>query len=139
MVEFERHRPDNIPELAKNWLYAASKRTGISFLNADEYIKNCDKKEIHIYTITDRDALKACFCVVFHLDGKIMSLVLLGGEDVKSWRDEFVEFLFATAKKNGAVQFTMMGPLAWGKLFPELKLMSCVFGINLTNEKETVE
>jgi hypothetical protein len=130
LIEFERHRPDNLPVQCKEWLIAASKRTGISYLDVDKIIASCLTRDVQIYSMEEAGVLKACFCLNFH--NKTMNLLLLGGEDVKSWRDDLVRFLFATAKYEECTEFTMMGPLAWKRLFPEVTLRTCVFGRNLT-------
>ena len=129
--EFERHRPENLPEQAAEWLRMAAKRTEIGYIDADEYIKASGMtNDVQLYTIECDGELCAAFCLTFRETAKgiVMQLVLLGGKDVKKWRDALVEFMEATAAKFSCVWFTMMGPDAWGKLFPEIKKHVCIFG-----------
>lgn len=138
---FERRTPDNIPAQAIAWLNDTKRQTLPVDMQA--CIKNCASKNIHIYTIESGGELCACFCLLFNElpYGRVMNLVRLAGKNVSAWKDGLVKFLESTAVKEGCVDFVMMGPLAWKKLFPMLQLSTCVFKkpFNLTSKNKTIE
>lgn len=68
---------------------------------------------------------------VLHL-GKTMQLALLGGTRLADWRHDLVSFLYRLARNNKADEFTIFGRPGWGRLFPELNPVGCIFRKKLT-------
>lgn len=128
MIGFTRHLPDNVPEKAKEWLIKASQRTGINNYDVNLLIANCQLPSILIYTVDD-DELIGTFCLTIRDLGKrrILTMLLLGGVRLKIWRDDLVSFMEAIAEKHACTDFYMMGPEAYKRLFPMIKLVSCVY------------
>lgn len=94
-----------------------------------------------IYSVWGDDLLGG-FCLTLRETPRVLTMLLLGGKDLHLWRDDLVEFLQNKAKKLQCTEFYMMGPLAWGKLFPELDLVSCVYHAKpayLTEPSKTIE
>lgn len=63
--------------------------------------------------------------------GKVMTSVLLGGENFTQWKDELRQFYYETARKNGCDKFSLLGRRGFKKYFPELKEIATLFEVSL--------
>lgn len=81
-----------------------------------------------MYVVYDADATIGCFFLNYKFThvGKVMNLILLGGENFKQWESQFSSFLHALAYEKGCSEFTVMGRKGWGR-FSNLEHVACVF------------
>jgi hypothetical protein len=128
-IGFQRRRSDDLPREAYGWLKKASERSKLFKVDLDACIKSCESENVHIYTV-ESDTLIGCFIVTFKKmgDNYIMSLLLLGGIGLLKWRDDLVKFLESLSQKRGVTYFSMMGPFSRKRFFPEVTLVTCVYG-----------
>lgn len=125
--------PRSVADLSsqeQDWLIAACTRNDLIHVDFDYYKNSATAR---FYSIINDGEPIASFILLFKnvFDGPSMTLVALGGSEPRKWRDKLVDFLEATAKEKKCVEFLMVGPPAWGRLFPEIKLVACVYGKNL--------
>lgn len=66
--------------------------------------------------------------------GKVMSSILLGGDNFGDWAQDLSEFYYKTAKERECVEFNLMGRRGFKKYFPELEEVATVFRVKLTNQ-----
>lgn len=128
MIGFQRHTQETLPEKAKEWLFKASIRTGISNIDVNQIINLSNTGRVLLFSVDD-DGLIGTFCLTIRdiSDKRILTMLLLGGENLMSWRDDLVEFMEAIAQKYACHEFYMMGPKAYERMFPEISLVSCVY------------
>lgn len=144
-VEFIEWRPRyfNLPDKAKEFLYDACQRTQLSVITLEETIEQASKGKCSIYLVYKTKEHSPKFasidlvgCLTLSLRETerdlFLELPLMGGEDLRSWRDDLVDFLFQKAEQHKCTRFTMIGRKGFERLFPEMKLLCCVYGRNLT-------
>lgn len=87
-----------------------------------------------IYLVKIDDFLCGCFVLSLrqHRDRRVLQLLALGGFKIRVWRDALVDFLFDAAKKSSCTDFSMIGRRGFGKLFPEMRHVACIYGLDLT-------
>lgn len=147
MVEFIEWRPKffSLPDQAIQYIKDACERTQLSVLTPEHTIQQAREGKCRIYLIyKEKDHspkfrsidLMGCFtlCLRETAKDKFLELPLLGGRELRSWRDEFVKFLFERAAEHKCTRFTMIGRKGFERLFPEMKLLCCVYGRNLTQD-----
>lgn len=126
---------------AWDYLEEACKRTFIDIFTVDELVEEAKAGRTSIYVVTDLENIIGCFnlCIRSNHGRLYLELQLLGGKNLKLWRDELVQFLFLMAKQHGCSRFTVIGRKGFEKVFPELKLFCCVYGHNLTEGSENIQ
>lgn len=134
-VEFSRWEPPlPLHKKAYGYLQEACKRSQLSVLTAEQTIQQAQQRLASIYVVTDNHEIIGCFVLSLRLtpQDKYLELPLLAGKYLKNWRTMLVDFLFEYANYNDCTKFTMIGRKGFERLFPELKLLCCVYGRNLT-------
>lgn len=144
-VEFTLWRPRyfSLPDKAKEYLAQACRRTQISFITLEQTIEDACQGRCSVYLVYEKREHTPNFatidlvgCVTLSLrktpKDLLLELPLMGGENLRSWRDDLVEFLFQKASEHKCTRFTMIGRKGFERLFPELSLLCCVYGRNLT-------
>lgn len=116
------------------YLEKACKRSRLSVFTPEQAISQARKNLASIYLITEGQEIIGCFTLSIRTTSKdkYLELPLLGGAGIGRWRSMLVDFLFQYAEYYHCTKFTMIGRKGFEKLFPEMKLLCCVYGRNLT-------
>jgi len=119
---------------AYDYLSEACKRARLSIITPEHTIEQARKDLCLIYQVIDTNEIIGCFTLCFRTTDNdyYLELPLLAGKRLMEWRDFLVEFLFKIAADNNCTKFTMIGRKGFERLFPELSLLCCVYGRNLT-------
>jgi len=66
---------------------------------------------------------------VFYLEEQddTLEIVVLGGEDIHSWKDEFEEFMRVEMRRRGLSQICALGRGGWTKIFKKAKLIGTYY------------
>lgn len=135
-VDFVPWNPTFLPlhKRAYEFLSSACKRSRLSVFTPEDVISQAKRKQLSIYLVIVDGEIIGCFTLSLRpaRDDLYLELPLLGGKRLKEWRDELVKFLFEQAEAHECTRFTMIGRKGFEKLFPEIKLLCCVYGRNLT-------
>lgn len=119
---------------AREYLGRACARSRLSDFTPDRVIADALDGRTTVYLVTDLGDVIGCFTLSLRnlQDGRILELPLLGGVGLAKWRDNLVEILFQIAAANRCTRFSMIGRRGFERLFPELEMLCCVYGRNLT-------
>lgn len=119
---------------AYDYLKQACRRSRLAIMTPEQFIEQAKHGLTLIYIVTDTNNIIGCFTLCLKLtdNDTYLELPLLAGRGLKEWRDHLVNFLFEMAAANKCTRFTMIGRRGFEKLFPELTLLCCVYGRNLT-------
>lgn len=82
-----------------------------------------------IYQVFDKNRILGCFFIDFvnnHI-GKTMNLILLGGEEMDDWSEDFSKFLHVLAEQEDVDELTVFGRKGWGRRFPNLEHFACLY------------
>lgn len=131
-MEFRLIDPDEISEQAKKYLIDAIASTRIDLFDIDDYLDAARRKKSMIFGAFDEE-LTGCFTVEIKAakDKKVLMVSILGGKDLKLWRDNLVAFLFDIASRNKCTDFSIIGRKGFEKMFPEVKLDACIYSVKL--------
>lgn len=145
MVEFIEWRPKYfaLPDKALEFISSACAHTQLSFMTPEQTISQARQGKCSIYLVYKTKEyspkfatidLVGCLTLSLRDTGKdlFLELPLMGGENLREWRDDLVDFLFRKAEQHKCTRFSMIGRRGFERLFPELKLLCCVYGRNLT-------
>jgi hypothetical protein len=121
-------------KVAHDYLISACAHSHLAILTAEQVIKSVTEGNGTIFIVIDNAEIIGCFTLSIRTNAadKYLELPLLAGMRLKAWRDDLVAFLFSVAGANKCTKFTMIGRKGFNRLFPELKLLTCVYGRNLT-------
>lgn len=64
--------------------------------------------------------------------GRVLTSILLGGDDFGEWADELRKFYYKLAHDNECHEFSLMGRRGFKRYFPELQEIATVFRVRLT-------
>lgn len=64
---------------------------------------------------------------------KTMNLILLGGTKINLWAEDLELFLFKLAEQLRIDEFTALGRKGWGRFFPSMEHVACLYRVKLTN------
>ena len=132
MVKFELKDPASLCIQSLNFLEEACKKSQLSILTVANCLQVAREGKAFIYEIYD-EQLIGCMTLSIRESGthRYLELPLLGGRNIVLWRDDLVKFLFEQAKKHNCNKFTMIGRKGFERLFPEMRLLCCVYGRDL--------
>lgn len=134
-VEFVRWNPQfPLHKRAFDYLSEACKRSRLAIMTPEHTIRQARRAQAAIFVVTDIQEIIGCFVLTLRVSGndRYLELPLLGGKWLKGWRDILVDFLFDYAAHHDCTKFTMIGRKGFERMFPEMKLLCCVYGRNLT-------
>lgn len=119
---------------AFDYLDKACKRSRLSIMTPEHTIAQARRNQASIYLVTNGQEIIGCFTLTLRTSDKdkYLELPLLGGASIATWRDMLVDFLFSYAEYYKCTKFTMIGRKGFERMFPEMKLLCCVYGRNLT-------
>lgn len=105
--------------------------------------KSCRESPVKEYTVTDiltesalgngqivlcqDDEIRGIFYyeVAETLEGKVMNVVMLGGESVKSWAKELQDYCVSL----GYDRILFLSRKGWGKIFPDFKPVATLYSL----------
>lgn len=135
-VEFSLWKPDFLPlhRKAYDYLDKACQRSQLGILTPEDTIEQARRGRTSIYIVIEQDQIIGCFTLSLRPSSNdlYLELPLLGGERIREWRDQLVEFILALGAKHSCTKFVMIGRKGFDRIFPELTLLTCVYGRNLT-------
>lgn len=84
--------------------------------------------------IKDDTILRGCAYLTFTQQetGRVMTSVLLGGDDFHEWFRELKQFYYKLAKEQHCDEFMMMGRRGFKKFFPEMEEVATVYRFRFT-------
>lgn len=139
MVSFEEIPASDLDDQCIEWLEQAASGFGgmVSVQNCVDQSHNGIGKFI---LAKKAIKLRGVFYLTFTQQefGRVMTLLLLGGEDIAEWRDELAEFLYEFAHLHHVDQFFYMGRKGFSRLWPELEECARVYRVILKPSKETI-
>jgi hypothetical protein len=130
VVDFHRLNSESLdflPQKITEFLQSAVEAPTSDLTLADA-IAYCRAGQGDIYAITDQKLIGA----VFYLygagpKGKILDVALLGGVDLQKWKAAAQEFTVNLAKSMDCKEVWLMGPKAWGRIFPDMEAIGVVY------------
>lgn len=124
---------DKLPTKALEFLSKAVEKTNSNF-SVDAAIQQFYQGLGYIYTAYYNDRIIGCFFINFSLvsGGKILSIILMGGENTQLWFEDIEDFFSNLAKQCECFKLTLMGRRGWGKIYPSLKEEAVLYSKNLT-------
>lgn len=89
-------------------------------------------KDLFVLALNETKLLGAIHLTITQQDvGKVLTSVLLGGVDFRSWADELSKFYYNLAHQHRCDEFYYMGRAGFNRLFPELKEVARVYRLIL--------
>lgn len=85
-----------------------------------DILEDCRNGEGEIYTF-----YKGVCYLEFHPN--LMNLAVLGGDDIKEWKQEFSDFIKRLMKERGIQYLSIIGRESWGRVFKELKPLATFY------------
>lgn len=129
-VEFAHCHPDNVPYQALDYLNDACLAVE-GYCTLDMALAQARAGIGLIYCVFIDNVLGGALFINFRVVGgeKKMTLTLLGSQknQLHVWARDLVYFLRCLKKDQKATNFTVFGRKGFGKLFPELKHIACVY------------
>lgn len=115
-VDFVLTDRDALPFEALKHLQNAAKRS------QEDLWKTLTDGKVYIIK---RDKIIGCLYLEFHPD--IMNITLLGGDNIREWRDDLVDFLIGLMRKKKLSHICVLGRNGWGGLFKELQPIGMLY------------
>lgn len=118
---------DYMPVQAVKYLEAAA-LDGCGDLTASDAILQAKEGMAEIYLIYN-DKLVGCCCIMYGMgvEGKILDVALLGGENILKYRTQLRDYFIDLARKKQCKKLCVIGREGWTKIFPSLKSMGTVY------------
>lgn len=124
MTEFILISADSLTEQSKAWLQVSLDKTPNSEMNLDEIIQRSNAGEGNFYIVrSDKDI----GCVYVEWLDWCLNVVLLGGDNIKPWRNDFHDFCVRLMRERKIDTCIFIGRYGLGKLFPQFKSIGMMF------------
>lgn len=119
---------DKLPVRAIEYLYDAIRYTPASTSRLDVTLDIAKKGYGNIYLIYNGGKLTgAAYLLVYDTpQGKVVAPVLLGGDNMNIWRDDWYHFVFQFSSKIGAKKVKWIGRKGWHRAFPKSRIIGYV-------------
>lgn len=113
---------------AIQYLQDATDRTPGSVSRLDVTLDIAKKGYGNIYLIFDENTLTGVAYILVYPSprGKIVSPILVGGDNMRSWQKDFYDFIQDFARKLNAVKIRWIGRKGWMKAYPKSKVIGYV-------------
>lgn len=127
-VEFHKTTPENIPEQAIQYLDDACQAIK-GYCTVDMALGQVNAGIGLLYCVFVDNVLSGALFINFRIinGDKKMTLVLLGGVNLKIWANDLVYFLRCIKRDHGASNFSVLARHGFGRIFKELRHIACVF------------
>lgn len=122
MITFRRE--NNPTGLALEFLESSIRHTSNSQETIDSILLDAQNGLGDIY-ILERDGPIAATYLTFNQH--LLNIVLLGGIDAKSWRDDYAQFIRKIMRERGVKYLCVLGRRGWHGIFPELKPLGMLY------------
>lgn len=132
MITFQKILPEEIdylpPQVVK-YIDDAIKRTPGTTSRLDVTLDIAKKGFGNIYTIfCDGVLTGASYLLVYPTpQGKIVSPVLVGGDNMSLWLAAYYDFVYQFSHQLEAVKIRWIGRKGWVKAFPKAKVIGHIF------------
>lgn len=123
-MKIELCHPDRLPFDALTFLSEAIRRTPSNDTNLQEILRNARDGEGQIYILSNEKIVGATYIEFYP---QIMNIVLLGGEDIHSWKDQFYDFCIALIREKEINHICVVGRAGWGNIFKQLKPLGMLY------------
>ncbi len=123
----------NLPPTAIKYLQRAIDRTPGGVSKLDDMLGLAASGNAIIFLIYSGAALTgASYLIIYDTsEGRIINIVLTGGQKISLWRDDYQKFITDYAKRIGAISIRFIGRDGWGKLYPMCKRIGGIFELNI--------
>lgn len=127
------------PEALRFLELAAENFGGI--LSVTKTLQNADPiKDIFVLVLNEIKLRGAIHLTITHQDvGKVLTSVLLGGVELRSWASDLSKFYHKLAQDNECDEFYYMGRAGFHRLFPELKEVARVYRLILEKPPSNIK
>lgn len=131
MITFRKILPaaiDKLPVRAVNYLDEAIRYTPASTSRLDVTLDIAKRGYGNIYLIYDDGRLTgASYLVVYDTpQGKVVAPVLLGGDNMQRWQDDWYHFVFQFSSRIAATKVKWIGRKGWHRAFPKSRVIGYV-------------
>ncbi len=123
-MQFILTDPDDLPLEALNYLQKAIDKAQKSDVKLSNILDEARKGEGSIFVIKSDKIVGALYVQVF---SKVLNVVLLGGDNIKDWKDDYSAFIKKTLKEYNLSHLCIIGRNGWGKVFKELKPLGTIY------------
>lgn len=137
MIEFHRVMPESLEYLGGDsirYLDDAAKNSN-NYFGAYQAIEQAKRGSGHIYQVIEGKNLLGCFFFTFvenHL-GLCMTLILLGGKNLRYWAKSLSHCLYKIAETEKVDEFGYLGRKGFSRYFPELQYVASIYRKKLTS------
>lgn len=132
MITFLKVLPNEIDFLspqAVEYLQNAIDRTPASTSRLDVTIDIAKKGYGNVYLIfNDNELTGVAYILVYSsLKGKVVAPVLVGGDNMHIWQQDFFDFVNNFSMKLGADKVRWIGRKGWKKAYPKARVIGYIF------------
>lgn len=96
----------------------------IPLWNTDDILEGIMKDELQLWIAYEDEKEEVIGAVVTQImiypRGKLVNVFLLGGNNIKMWKDKMAEKIEKFAREEGALYLQAIGRRGWTPLFPEM-------------------
>lgn len=129
MTNFLRIIPDSDSDLdiaTREFLRIASETPPTSEFTVAMALEQALSGECLIYAVINPESIGA---LVLKVEGESLTVLLLGGENIKSWRDDAKAHVLKVMKQLGSKHLVIIGRIGWLKIFPELDFVAVIYAL----------
>lgn len=132
MITFRKIQPegiDSLPAAAIRYLREANRRTPANTSRIEITLEIAKKGYGNIYLIYNGVWLcGACYILVYDTDeGKITAPILVGGDNLHLWHDDFYNFIQEFSRMVNAVKIHFIARKGWLRAYPKSRVIGYVF------------
>lgn len=136
MIRFLSVSPDQVDALpfeAVEFLDNAIKRTPASTACLDMTMDIARKGFGNIYIVMDEEEIVGATYILSYdtPEGKIISPVLLGGKNMKKWRDDYFNFITNFARTLSSPYIRFVARKGWERFYPMCKNIGTIYEFDL--------
>lgn len=99
-------------------------KKNIPLWNTDDILEAVMKDEMQLWIAYDDDDKKLLGSVITQIlvypRGKLVNVFLLGGNNIKMWKDKMAEKIEAFAREEKCLYLQAIGRKGWQPLFPDM-------------------
>lgn len=123
------------PDVKKVWdqvepMLLGALKKNIPLWNTDDILEAVMKDEMQLWIAYDDDAEKLLGSVITQITiyprGKLVNVFLLGGNNIKMWKDKMAEKIEKFAREEGCLYLQAIGRKGWQPLFPDMFEVSSI-------------
>ena len=117
------------PDVKKVWaqvepMLLGALKKNIPLWNTQDILDGVMKDEMQLWIAYDDDDQKLLGAVITQImiypRGKLVNVFLLGGNNIKMWKDKMAEKIERFAREEGCLYLQAIGRKGWQPLFPDM-------------------